>query len=283
MAHTVAFASEPRAHALESSDHNEAHSSGVSWAAVLAGAFVASALSLILLALGTGIGLSSVSPWSNNGASASAVGWGAILWLVAMQVIASGIGGYLAGRLRTKWVNVHTDEVYFRDTAHGFLVWAVGLVLTAAFLTSAAASMVGGSARTVAATAVEAQGRAVDPNQYFVDTLFRSDRPSPDQNDASVRAESGIILANALRRGDVPAVDGTYLTNLVAARTGLSPADAQQRVNAVFEQAREAADTARKAAAHSLYWLFLALLMGAFCASLAATIGGRQRDRMRAL
>jgi hypothetical protein len=283
MAHTVAFASEPRAHALESSDHNEAHSSGVSWAAVLAGAFVASALSLILLALGTGIGLSSVSPWSNNGASASAVGWGAILWLVAMQVIASGIGGYLAGRLRTKWVNVHTDEVYFRDTAHGFLVWAVGLVLTAAFLTSAAASMVGGSARTVAATAVEAQGRAVDPNQYFVDTLFRSDRPSPDQNDASVRAESGIILANALRRGDVPAADGTYLTNLVAARTGLSPADAQQRVNAVFEQAREAADTARKAAAHSLYWLFLALLMGAFCASLAATIGGRQRDRMRAL
>src|SRR6202790_4808029 len=128
---------------------NEAHSSGVSWAAVIAGAFVAASLSLILLALGTGLGLSSVSPWSNVGASASTVGKAAIFWLIIMQIVASAMGGYLGGRLRTKWVNVHTDEVYFRDTAHGFLVWAVALVITAGFLASAATSLVGRSTTDV--------------------------------------------------------------------------------------------------------------------------------------
>src|SRR6202521_5648451 len=125
---------------------NEAPSSGGSWPAVLAGAFASAALSLSLLASGTGIGLASVSPWSNMGASAAAIGIGAIVWLIVTQVVAATIGGYLAGRLRTKWTNIHTDEVYFRDTAHGFLVWSVGLVITAAFLASAASSMVGGGA-----------------------------------------------------------------------------------------------------------------------------------------
>jgi hypothetical protein len=105
---------------------NEARSSAVSWAAVIAGAFVAAALWLALLALGTGIGFSTVSPWANSGESSSTVGWAAIVWLIVMELIASSMGGYLAGRLRTKWVGVHTHEVYFRDTAHGFLVWAVG-------------------------------------------------------------------------------------------------------------------------------------------------------------
>src|ERR1700687_2837066 len=126
---------------------NEAYSSGVSWAAVIAGAFVAAALSLILLALGTGMGLSTVSPWSNMGASASTIGRAAIVWLLIIQIIASAMGGYLAGRLRIKWATIHTDEVYFRDTAHGFLVWAVSLVITASFLASAATSMVGSAAR----------------------------------------------------------------------------------------------------------------------------------------
>src|ERR1035438_6184862 len=138
---------QPQSRFTETSVKNEAHSSGVSWAAVIAGAFVAAALSLILLALGTGLGLSSVSPWSNAGASASTVGKAAIVWLIVMQIIASAMGGYLAGRLRTKWANIHTDEVYFRDTAHGFLAWAVALVITAAFLASAATSMMGAAAQ----------------------------------------------------------------------------------------------------------------------------------------
>ena len=134
----------------DTSVRNEAHSSGVSWAAVIGGAFVAAALSLILLALGAGLGLSSVSPWSNVGASASTISAAAIVWLILMQVMSSSMGGYLAGRLRTKWANIHTDEVYFRDTAHGFLVWSVALVVTAAFLTSAATYMVVGAASSAA-------------------------------------------------------------------------------------------------------------------------------------
>ena len=264
---------------------NEEPWSGVSWPAVLAGAFAAAALSLSLLALGTGIGLSSVSPWSNVGASASAIGIGAIVWLIVTQIIASTMGGYLAGRLRTKWVNIHTDEVYFRDTAHGFLVWAVGLVITAAFLASAATSLVGGGAQVGAitsgkATSDQVDGQVSDPNEYFINTLFRSDRPVPDSNDASMRAEAGNIFAYALRQKDIPAPDKTYLARLVAARTGLSQTDAEQRVSEVLTQARHAADAARKAVSHTLYWTFLALLIGAFCASFAATIGGKQRDHV---
>jgi len=273
-----------RAGVAETSVNNEANSSGVSWAAVIGGGFVTAALSLILLALGTGLGLSSVSPWSNVGVSASSIGTAAILWLIFMQIISSSMGGYLAGRLRTKWANIHTDEVYFRDTAHGFLAWAVALVITAAFLAAAAASMVGATASSAAggtgrATGVQAEGRQFDPNEYFIDTLFRSESAKPDSNSTSVRGEAGRIFANALRQGDISA-DKSYLAQMVAARTGLSQADAEKRVSDVFARAQQTADTARKTVAHSLLWAFLALLIGAFCASFAATIGGRQRDHV---
>ena len=154
---------------------DESYSSGISWAAVIAGAFVAASLWLILLSLGTGLGVSSVSPWSNLSASASTIGKAAILWLIITEIIASSMGGYLAGRLRTKWATIHTDEVYFRDTAHGFLVWAVGLVITASFLASAATSMVG-SAGTLRSPSLSASAVA-DPNEYFIDKLFRPDHP----------------------------------------------------------------------------------------------------------
>jgi hypothetical protein len=267
----------------ETSARNEANSSGVSWGAVIAGAFVAAALSLALLALGTGIGLSAVSPWSNAGASASAIGWTAIAWLVLMQLIVSSVGGYLAGRLRTKWVNVHTHEVYFRDTAHGFLVWAVGLVITAGFLTSAATSLIGGAAR--AGAIAEASGpvqsrEGLSPNGYLVDTLLRTNASAPDKDNAAVRGEVGLILANGVREGNLPPADRTYLAQVVAARTGASQADAEKRVDDAYAQARETTDTARKSVAHAMYWSFLALLTGAFCASFAATIGGRERDRV---
>jgi len=223
------------------------------------------------------MGLSSISPWSNEGVSASTVGKGAIAWMILVQIIAAAMGGYLAGRLRTKWVAVHSHEVYFRDTAHGFLVWSVGLVITAAFLTSAATSMVAGAPIAGAAVTSVSSGR-VDPQGYFVDSLFRSDRLGADRADASLRAEAGLILARGLREGDVSAPDREYLARLVAAGTGLGEAEAQHRVSEVLTQDRAAADEARRAAAHFLYWTFLALLIGAFCASFAATIGGRQRD-----
>jgi hypothetical protein len=252
----------------------ESYASGVSWAAVIAGAFVAAALTLILLALGTGFGLSATSPWSNAGASAPRTGAGAIIWLILIQIIAFAVGGYLAGRLRTKWVDVHTNEVYFRDTAHGFLVWAVGIVITAAFLSSATMALLGHTQSSNGAA-----DQAVNPNAYFVDMLLRSSQPNPT-NDATVRAEVARIFDHSLQQGDAAAADQGYLAQLVAARTGLSRSEAETRVADVMTQARQAADAARKAVAHSLYWTFVALLIGAFCASYAATIGGRQRDHL---
>jgi hypothetical protein len=265
------------------SANNEANSSGVSWAAVIAGGLVTAALSLILLALGTGLGLSSSSFWSNAGLSAGTIGTTAILWLVLMQIMSSSMGGYLAGRLRTKWANVHTDEVYFRDTAHGFLAWAVALVVTAAFLASAASSMVGSRPSYTPESRIAGardDGGGFEPNEYFTDTLFRTDSAKLDPSDSSLRGEAGRILANALRQGDLSTADRSYLDQMVATRTGLSQPDAEKRISDVFARAQQTAETTRKAVAHSLLWTFLALLIGAFCASFAATIGGRQRDHV---
>jgi hypothetical protein len=281
----------------------EANTSGVSWPAVIAGAVVAAALSLALLSLGTGLGLAVVSPWSGNGASAASVGMGGIGWLLLMQVIAASMGGYLAGRLRTKWTGLHTDEVFFRDTAHGFLVWAVGLVMTATLLASAASSLIGGVAKagsgavSAAATAGVSMAKSGNPDvggasAYVVDSLFRVDRTAVagtgtvttnDQNDGTVRNEVMRIISHGVT--DMPAADKTYLAQLIAAKTGVSAADAEKRVSELQAQikakeiaAREAADVARKAAMKLSLWLFVGLLVGAFCASFAATLGGRQRD-----
>jgi hypothetical protein len=264
---------------------NEAHSSGVSWAAVIGGAFVSASLALILLALGTGLGFSAVSPWSNLGATASTVGKGAIIWLIVTQVLASALGGYLAGRLRTKWTHIHTDEVYFRDTAHGFMVWAVGMVITAAFLTSAAATFAGGAAQRNSSTTAANAGTgetALNPDAYFVDTLLRANGSAADRNDAAERGEVSRTFARALSQGAIPPADNAYLAQVVSARTGMNQSDAEKRVSSVFEEAQQSADAARKALAHFSLWLFVALLSGAFCASYAGTIGGRQRDRVMA-
>ena len=278
-------------------DDVEAGSSAVSWAAVLAGAFVASAFSIALVALGAGLGLLSVSPWSNNNASATTFGILAAAWLIAVQLFSSGIGGYLAGRLRTRWVGMHTDEVYFRDTAHGLLVWGVGAVISALLLSSAVSSAVSGAAR-MGETAVQAAGSAVAgpasqltgqaaSNSYFTDMLFRSDKPSADQN--ASQAEIGRIFARALSSGDLPAADKTYAAQVVASRTGLSQADAEKRVTETFdkaknaaaqaaEKAKEAADAARKTGVYVALWVFISLLVGAFSAAYMATVGSEALD-----
>lgn len=163
--------------------------SAVSWGAIFAGAAAAAALSLILLILGVGLGLSSVSPWSFEGVSKETFGWSSIIWLTFTALAASGLGGYLAGRLRTKWTQIHGDETYFRDTAHGFVSWAVATLLTAGLLTSAIGGVLGagakvagataGAAATTAGAAVAGAGSAAagapesDLN-YWVDSLFRS-------------------------------------------------------------------------------------------------------------
>ena len=251
-----------------SPDFMRGSASAVSWGAILAGAAGAAALSLILLILGTGLGLSSVSPWARDGISATTLGVSTILWITLTQLVAAGMGGYLAGRLRTKWVAVHTDEVYFRDTAHGFLAWAVASLATAALLTSvigsivsggiqAGATVAGGVAATATAGAVAAGSEMAKtdvnsgPINYFVDSLFRKDMNSAvntpaltggsampvgagDQSNAMSSSEVTRIFMNTLRAGALPAEDVRYVGQVVAQRTGLSQQDAEKRVSDTY-------------------------------------------------
>ena len=285
---------------------------GVSWGAVLAGAAAAAALSFILLILGVGLGLSSVSPWSFN---ATAIGVSTIAWLAFMQLAASGIGGYMAGRLRVKWSSIHTDEVHFRDTAHGLLAWAVATLITVAVLAGGTRAVLSGAidagsgvaaavspvAAAGAAGAKQGEGGGANPLDYFSDMLLRAapaaGTPAPTTAGVTLadqRVEIGKIFATGLSTGSLAADDRAYLGQVVASRTGLTQAEAEARVDAVYARAakaaadakaaaQQAAETARKAGAHTALWMFVALLLGAFVASLAATFGSRQRDHERVL
>jgi hypothetical protein len=259
--------------------------SAISWGAIVAGAVAAAALSLILLILGVGLGLSSVSPWAQGGVSATTFGVSTIIWLTLTQLLASAMGGYLAGRLRTKWLNVHSDEVYFRDTAHGFLSWAVSCLVTAALLTSvigsilsggaqAGASMMGGIANTAGAVVGGAatntnwtQANHSGPMGYLLDALFRRDAstaapiaegaatPASHQTNEraspSDMAEISRIFTNLSLSAPLPDEDIRYVGQIVAQRTGLSQQNAEKRVASVYVQAQarvsEAQVSAREA------------------------------------
>jgi len=252
---------------LSISSKDESAGAGISWAAVFAGAFGIGAPGVVLMVLGAGFGLSAVSPWPQANSDAVRTSAGAIIWVILVQLAASAVGGYLAGRLRTKWVSLHTHEVFFRDTAHGFIAWCVALVLTTILF---AGYVVSFATRPTSATEID-QSAA-----YFTARLFRG--ASSTVIDQTVRNEAAVVLTNALRHPDTASYDQSYLTDVVASATGLSRPEAERRVTETIAADREATDAARKAVAHSLYWLFVAFLVVAFCASYAATIGGRQRD-----
>ena len=131
--------------------------SAVEWAAIVGGALGAVGISIILFSLGSGLGLSTVSPWSWSSPSPTTFGVVAAIWLIVTQWLASGLGGYLTGRLRTKWVGIRTDEVFFRDTAHGFLAWALATVLVATFIALAASAAASVPEATANAATVSAE------------------------------------------------------------------------------------------------------------------------------
>jgi hypothetical protein len=257
-----------------------ANVSGTSWGAILGGAFVIAAIALLLLAIGAGFGLSTVSPWPGVGVSATTFAVMTAVWLVIVQWISSGIGAYVAGRLRTRWTGLHTHEGHFRDTAHGIMAWAVAAVLGAVVLTGVASGLVG-SAATVASGAAQgaAQNPATAASAYTVDTLFRSDKPDTAGQDP--RPQASRILATGLLPGsNVSNDDKTYLANLIAARTGISQGEAQQRVNDAITKSRQAADAARKATRDLAVFIGFSMLIGAFIAGVAAKIGGHHRDAL---
>jgi hypothetical protein len=266
-------------------DTGEPSVGGVSWGAVAAGAIVSCALTFVVLAFGIGLGLSVVSPWGGSGVSATTFKIGTGLYLVVIAMLSSSIGGYIAGRLRSRWIGVHNDEVYFRDTAHGFIAWALATVLGAVLLASPASSLLGGAATGVSQGAVSSANRA-GPIDGYVDALLRPDPAAAAQNSgqnsgnvSDSRGEMVRLLTSSFRNGgELKPADREYVSRMVAARTGLSQADADKRVNDVITQAKADMDAARKAAAQLAFWLTASLLIGAFCASLAATEGGGLRD-----
>ena len=267
--------------------------SAVSWAAIISGALASVSITLVLIALGAGLGLSSISPWPNSGASATTFTIMTAIGLIIVQWFSAAIGGFLTGRLRTKWVAVHVHEVFFRDTAHGFLTWALATIVGILLAGSAASSIIGGGVHAAAAVAGgAAQGAGQIASQavsgvsvYDVDSLFRSDHPDPAGSPQNTNAQVTHILASGMTAGDVPAADRTYLAQLVATRTGISQADAEKRVDDVIARekaaevkVKQAADAARKAAAQFAIFTALSMLIGAFIASAAAAYGGSMRD-----
>jgi hypothetical protein len=265
--------------------------SGVSWAAVAAGAVSAAAFALLLIAFGAGLGLSAISPWNDSGVSASTFKTGTGIYLVIVAVMSSAVGGYLAARLRTRWVGVHTHEVFFRDTAHGFLAWAFATLLSATALSSAAAYLANGTTAAVSGAASQAT-ESVNPADIYVDKLFRMSpaaqpAPASSPNSATTsnanfdqsKAEVARLWTSDFHESyDLSTADKTYVAQIVAARTSLSQADVEKRVNDVIAEAKTAADNARRGAAKLSFWLTAAMLFGAFAASLAAVEGGALRD-----
>ena len=286
----------------------ESSASAINWGPIVAGALAASTLTFILMLVGSGIGLTMVSPWSGESAGLTTVAVSTAVWLVVVQWLSSAAGGYLTGRLRTRWVGVHTDETYFRDTAHGFLAWALATLLVVFVLGSALTAVIGGGVQAAssvasgAATAASAgaasaggSSTASDAAGYFVDSLFRPADPARlaapgAEGNAEAAAQASRILVEGAAAGQIPDEDKTYLAQLVAARTGLSEADAKARVDTVLAKAedartkaQQAADTARKASATFALVGALSLVIGAFIASVAAALGGMQRDEDEAV
>ena len=276
--------------------------SAASWPSIIAGAFVAAASTVILVALGSGIGFASISPWPDRGVSVTSFAVTTAIWLIVTQWISAALGGYIAGRLRTRWIGTHPHEVFFRDTAHGLITWAVATILVVCVGASSFMSAAGAAGRAANAGAaamiagpgsesgrMSANGAPSNANlpvpAYEIDKLFRSSTFGGTALLGDARTEAAHIAANAFAEGSMSTADRTYLIDQVSARTGTSQADAQARVDgfiAAIGQAqaklKSEADSARKAAAEASIYLALALLMGAFIASVSAALGGRIRD-----
>ena len=277
--------------------------SAASWPSIIAGAFVAAASTVVLVALGSGIGFASISPWPDRGASLTSFAVTTAIWLIVTQWVSAALGGYLAGRLRTRWMGTHPHEVFFRDTAHGLITWAVATLLVVAVGASTFRSAAGAAGRAASAGATAAMmagpgsaGGAMSANPaapnanlpvspYEIDKLYRTSNFGGIALLADARVETAHIAANVFATGSISSADRAYLVEQVAARTGASQADAQARVDnfvAALTQAQEKlkaeADSARKAAAEAAIYLALSMLIGAFIASVAAALGGRIRD-----
>jgi hypothetical protein len=264
----------------------------VEWGAVFAGAVLAAALSFVLLSFGTAIGLSSTSPWPNSGLSAKVIASVAVFWIMAQQIGSVMVGGYVAGRMRSRW-HEGGHEAEFRDGLHGALVWAVGVLISAllVFATAGAFARTGADVASKAAGMVTTSSNAIDT---VLDTMLRpattaqanapsgptspQGAPGRAQNAEDVRAEMSRTVASSVASGSITPENRTRLAQLVSQRTGISQQDAERRVDDAVNAARAAADKARHAAILAGFVTAAALILSLGAGWWAAMRGGNHRD-----
>jgi hypothetical protein len=265
----------------------------IEWSAIFAGAIGAAAISFLLLTFGASIGLTLTSPWPGAGisiwATVIAVAW----WTVLVEIGSFFVGGYLAGRMRARW-GATRSEVHFRDGAHGFMVWAVGVLMGALVLAGTGGAILKLATQPASNVASgNANAMQVGPVDYAVDVLLR---PAPraatpgttgeaTAGTAALRNEAGRIIAGSIKNGEFTARDRDYLTQVVQARNGSSQADAQQRVDQAINEAKDreiktraAADLARRTALIAGFLTAASLLISLAAACFGASLGGRHRD-----
>jgi hypothetical protein len=273
-----------------------AGTSFVEWGAVFAGAVLAAAISFVLLTFGAAIGLSATSPWPNAGASTKVIASIAVFWAIAQQIGAYMAGGYVAGRMRSRWHETG-HEAEFRDGLHGGLVWAVGVVLSAALFLSAAGSAATTGAHIAGRTAASVVRTTNDPMDSVMDTMVRpmtvaqpgaaspGTAPSGSSTAAGARprgdesrAEMSRMIGSAVASGSLSGPDRTYLAQIVAQRAGISQQEAERRVDDAVTAARQAADKARHAAVLTGFITAASLIISLGAAWWAAARGGHHRD-----
>ena len=288
----------------------------VDWSPVVAGAVAAAAISFVLLTFGAAVGLSLTSPWPNSGASLWVVALAVAWWAVLVQIGSFAAGGYLAGRMRRPFADATLDERQFRDSAHGFLVWALGIVLGGLLLAMTTGAAVQGTAQS--GVLGNDRADASRPVDYATDLLLRpgtlpaqgaptqdgqgqADAPTGAQTGASagasaqserdlavIRSEAERIFGATIRNEQFAARDRDYLTSILQQRFGLDQAAAQSRVDAAINEARdleiarrEQVETARRASVIAGFIIAATLLLGCVASCYAAALGGRHRDEGR--
>ncbi len=241
-----------------------ASATGVAWPAIIGGAFAAAGLTLVLSPLGAAMGFAWTSPWNSEGFGKAITIMGAV-WLIIVQWLSSGFGGYLTGRLRRKWpATVHTHEVFFRDTVHGFLSWALASVMGAILLMSVLSPM-----------ATTAAQNDTSSSPYVSSSLFRTATSggksaltyatATDQD----RSEAHRIIAMGVMNGQIPIDERNYLAQLVVSRTGASMVEAETRIDNAVTQEKMGIENMAKAS----FFACLSLMIGAFIAAAAGALG----------
>jgi hypothetical protein len=252
---------------------------GLDWTPVVAGTFAAAALAFVLhtFAIALGLSVSSTAPtWRDTSFALVALSG---LYLLLVALASYGLGGYVAARLRAR-LAAPAEDVEFRDGMHGLLVWALATLLTGFLALAALQAVPRLTAPSGAGAATSVAGENIIA--FDLDRLFRGER-RPADDITYVRSEAARILLTTSSHSGMSVDDRAYLIRLVAANTGLAPADAEHRVNLVAGQAKADIDRARHSGVLLGFMIGAAALVGAAIAWAAACMGGRHRDGREAL